>query len=74
MYEFGRMHRQPRHRFIACLDIYGTERHFKSGEAITYWTDGFWDKACQELVALQLPPDQRQRVEQKLAERVLPYR
>jgi len=70
LYESKRVDGKVRHRYIAYLGVYRTERHFYGGTGITYWMDGYWDKACQKLDRLQRPADKRQRIEQKLLERV----
>jgi len=32
--------------------LYPTQPIFYGGTGINYWTDGFWEKACQELNGL----------------------
>jgi len=52
VYESKRIRGKVKHCFIAYLSVYRTERYDYGGEGITDWTDGFWEKASQELYRL----------------------
>lgn len=60
----------PLHRLPEPLPYSALLRYFYGGKANTYRTDGFWDKALQEPDRLQLPADERQRIDLELLERV----